>query len=154
MDDILLVGCLSDLKELSDILNTLSDSNGGDKYSVSIQAPYRVDMELIAAESKSDPISPPFLYGQDLERTKLPIQQRPIVSLQNEKGEYFSKEEWNGRNVLKILGDRMGLLSIAEFLRNPLWNSSMNYAYLKAANNIDGILDPNSCDLRVQIERT
>jgi len=153
-DDIVLIGHLSDFKELSAAIITLSDSECNRRYSISIQAPYNIDIEINVTGSEIDSITPPFLYGEDLEKSKLPSSHRPLASLQNERGEYFTGDEWTDRNILKVRGNKFGLLSIAEFLNNPLWNSSMHYAYLKAAYNIDGVLDPNSCDLRVQIERT
>jgi len=153
-DDIVLIGQLSDFKVLSEVLITLSGSDCNETYSFAIQAPYSIDIEINTTGIGSDSIAPPFLYGEDLELSKLPISQRPLVSLQNAKGEYLSSDDWNDRNILKIQGNKLGLLSISEFLSNSLWSDSMNYAYLKAAYNNDGVLDPNSCDLRVQVERT
>ena len=152
-DDIILSGNSTDFSDLSDFVTSVAEKMEHDTCSLPMQGAYRMDLEFTHANKKSDQITSPYLYGVDLEKSKIAISDRPLITLQNEEGAYYSMDEWNDRKILKIRGDRSGLLSLAEFFNNPLWAGDMNYAYLKTAQDYDGILHPNSCDVRVQVER-
>lgn len=76
------------------------------------------------------------------------------VRLTNEKDDWFDETTFLSRNILTGFGDVYGACSVAEFFLNlGLACNDLNYEVLMHQDEHDNLLDNESCEFRVEIDK-
>jgi len=75
-----------------------------------------------------------------------------FTSLQNKTNDYFSSDDWNNRDILRIYGNRSILARLQAFL-NDLANRGEGYSYISEYSDNENYSN-NSPEWRLHVEIT
>lgn len=75
-----------------------------------------------------------------------------FTSLQNKTNDYFSMDDWNDRDILRIYGSNRVLFSLQEFL-NDLAGRGEGYSYISEYSENENYSN-NSPEWRLHVEIT
>ncbi|WP_156804400.1 hypothetical protein [Gallaecimonas xiamenensis] len=90
--------------------------------------------------------------GISIEIIRDEAEEELFTSLQNKTNEYFSMDDWNNRDILRIYGSKSVLTDLKEFL-NDLAGWGEGYSYISEYSEASGY-SSNSPEWRLHVEIT